>query len=290
MTPFEGIKVLDTSHVLAGPFCSYQLGLLGAEVIRVDNPDGRDMVRYGGNDPKLGGRGLGPGFVMQNAGKRSISLNLKEPRAVDIFRKLADQSDVVVENFRPGVLSRLGIGQQDLCSSNERLIWCAITGFGQDGPMSENPAYDHIVQAFTGMMVANGDDSGRPRRIGFPLIDYIVGLLAAFAVSSALFERSRSGSIKIRLRRSRIGGCLSSEKSLPEWSGSYHRIRRLDHHMQRDIAVNDVITALTYHEVTGRTADDDFTTGPAELGLACHRVRVQVSPLRERHEVAQPLD
>jgi CoA:oxalate CoA-transferase len=193
MTPFAGIKVLDTSHVLAGPFCSYQLGLLGAEVIRVDNPDGRDMVRYGGNDPKLGGRGLGPGFVMQNAGKRSISLNLKEPRAVDIFRKLADQSDVVVENFRPGVLSRLGIGQQDLCSSNERLIWCAITGFGQDGPMSENPAYDHIVQAFTGMMVANGDDSGRPRRIGFPLIDYIVGLLAAFAVSSALFERTRSG-------------------------------------------------------------------------------------------------
>lgn len=193
MAPFSGIKVLDTSHVLAGPFCSYQLALLGAGVIRIDNPDGRDIVRFGGGDENYGGQGLGPGFLMQNAGKRSLSLNLKDPRGIEIFHKLAAESDVVVENFRPGVLERLGIGQEALRGQNEKLIWCAITGFGQDGPLSQNPAYDHIVQAFTGMMVANGDDSGRPRRIGFPLIDYIVGLTSAFAVSSALFERSRTG-------------------------------------------------------------------------------------------------
>ncbi|HJM94367.1 MAG: CoA transferase [Alphaproteobacteria bacterium] len=191
--PFSGIRILDLTRVLAGPYCTYQLGLLGAEVTRVEQPGRSDFVRFGGPDPELAAAGLGPGFLAQNANKRSIAVDLKTPEGKEIVRRLAVQADVLTENFRPGVMDRLELGAEQLKRANPALIYCAISGYGQDGPMSERPAYDHVVQAVSGMMMSNSDDSGRPWRVGFPVIDYVAGQSAAFAISTALFQRERTG-------------------------------------------------------------------------------------------------
>lgn len=191
--PFAGIRVLDLTRVLAGPYCTYQLALLGAEVIRVEQPGTSDFVRFGGGDPDLAAAGLGPGFLAQNANKRSIVIDLKQSKGKEIVRRLAARADVLTENFRPGVMERLELDAERLAHDNSRLIYCAISGYGQDGPMARRPAYDHVVQAVSGMMAVNGDDAGQPRRVGFPMIDYVAGLSAAFAISSALFQRERTG-------------------------------------------------------------------------------------------------
>ncbi len=195
--PFEGVRVVDLTRVLAGPYSTYQLALLGADVVRVEQPGKSDFVRFGGGDPDLASAGLGPGFLAQNANKKSMAVDLKDPRGKEIVRKLVASADVLTENFRPGVMERLGLGAASLAAVNPRLIYCAISGYGQDGPMAQRPAYDHVVQAVSGMMTTNGDDSGRPRRVGFPMIDYVAGLSAAFAISSALFQRERSGTGQI---------------------------------------------------------------------------------------------
>ncbi|MBT4489147.1 MAG: CoA transferase [Rhodospirillaceae bacterium] len=195
--PFENVRIVDLTRVLAGPYSTYQLALFGADVLRVEQPGRGDFVRFGGGDPDLAAAGLGPGFLAQNANKKSIAVDLKDPRGKEIVRKLAASADVLTENFRPGVMERLGLGAESLAATNPRLIYCAISGYGQDGPMARRPAYDHVVQAVSGMMTTNGDDSGRPRRVGFPMIDYVAGLSAAFAISSALYQRERSGAGQI---------------------------------------------------------------------------------------------
>lgn len=191
--PFDNVRVVDLTRVLAGPYATYQLALLGADVLRVEQPGGGDFVRFGGGDPDLTAAGLGPGFLAQNANKRSMALNLKDPRGKDIVRQLAADADVLTENFRPSVMERLGLGAESLLADNPRLIYCAVSGYGQDGPMAQRPAYDHVVQAVSGMMDTNKDRQGDPWRVGFPMIDYVAGLMAAFAISSALLQRERSG-------------------------------------------------------------------------------------------------
>ena len=188
--PFENIRVIDATHVLAGPFCTYQLALLGADVIRVERVDDGDFIRRHGADPALNAAGMGTSFLGQNANKRSLSMNLKAPEGRDLFRRLVADADVVVENFRPGVMRRLGLGFEDLTRTNDSLVYCSITGFGQIGPLSQLPAYDHIMQAVAGLMTLSGTESA-PRRVGFPLIDYVAGLVAANAVGAALYERQR---------------------------------------------------------------------------------------------------
>jgi CoA:oxalate CoA-transferase len=191
--PLDGIFVLDASHVMAGPFCTYQLALLGADVLRVEPPETSDPIRAHGPDAELNRRGMGTSFLAQNAGKRSLGLNLKHPDGQEIFRRLARRADVVVENFRPGVLERLGLGAEALRALNPRLVYCSISGFGQDGPLKDRPAYDHVIQAMAGMMAVTGTAAGGPMRVGFPVTDYVAGLLAAFAVSVSLFKRERTG-------------------------------------------------------------------------------------------------
>jgi CoA:oxalate CoA-transferase len=192
-SPLEGIRVLDATHVMAGPFCTYQLALLGADVVRVEPLDAQDPIRAHGGDAELNRRRMGTSFLAQNAGKRSLGLNLKHPEGLAVFRRLAGRCDVLVENFRPGVLDRLGLGVGMLTSANPRLIYCAISGFGQEGPLRDRPAYDHIIQAIAGMMAVTGTQDSGPMRVGFPLTDYVAGLLAAYAVATALFRRERSG-------------------------------------------------------------------------------------------------
>jgi CoA:oxalate CoA-transferase len=195
--PLAGIRVLDATHVMAGPFCTYQLALLGAAVVRVEPLEAGDPIRVHGPDAALNRRRVGTSFLAQNAGKRSLGLNLREPDGRAIFRRLAEKADVVVENFRPGVLDRLGLGAAALLAANPRLVYCAVSGFGQDGLLRDRPAYDHIVQAVSGMMAVTGTPSSGPLRVGFPLTDYVAGLIAAFAVAVALFRRERTGAGEI---------------------------------------------------------------------------------------------
>lgn len=188
--PFEGIRVLDVTHVLSGPFATYQLALLGADVVRVEPVGDGDFVRHHGGDPTLGAVGMGASFLCQNANKRSICLDLKSEKGVEIFKRLAQRSDVVVENSRPGVMDRLGIGYRDLLAVNDGLVFCSITGYGQQGPWRAAPSYDHIVQGVSGMMSLTGTEASGPLRVGYPIVDYVAGLLAAFAIASSLFQRS----------------------------------------------------------------------------------------------------
>ena len=186
MKPLKGKTILDLTNVLAGPFCTYQLVNLGAEVIKVETPMKGDLARNLGADPDLNKKGMGISFLAQNSGKQSVTLNLKSEKGKNLFKKLVKKSDAVVENFRPLVMSRLELDYETLKQENPNLIYCAITGFGQDGPLSQNPAYDQIVQGLSGVMTITGDAENNPFRVGYPIADTIGGLTAAMAVSAAL--------------------------------------------------------------------------------------------------------
>jgi len=186
MKPLKGKTILDLTNVLAGPFCTYQLVNLGAEVIKVETPLKGDLARNLGADPDLNKKGMGISFLAQNSGKQSVTLNLKSEKGKNLFKKLVKKSDAVVENFRPLVMSRLELDYETLKQENPNLIYCAITGFGQDGPLSQNPAYDQIVQGLSGVMTITGDAENNPFRVGYPIADTIGGLTAAMAVSAAL--------------------------------------------------------------------------------------------------------
>ncbi len=193
MTLFSGLRVLDMTNVLAGPFATSFLALGGAEVIKIENPDGGDLARKLGNVSQLNDQLMGTSFLAQNANKKSVTLNLKPDEGKAVFRALAKTADVVVENFRPGVMERLGLSYASLRDTNPRLIYCAISGFGQTGPDAFKPAYDQIIQGLSGVMDVNGDERLHPLRCGFPLCDTVGGLNAAFAIAAALFHRERTG-------------------------------------------------------------------------------------------------
>lgn len=188
-----GVRVLDLTNVLAGPFCTYLLAQLGADVVKVEQPGRGDLARRLGADPELNRQGLGASFLAQNAGKRSLTLDLKSAEGRAILERLARRADVLVENFRPGVMERLGLGPGRLRGLAPRLVWCSISGFGADGPLAGSPAYDQIVQGLSGLMAITGDAASAPLRVGFPVADTIGGLTAAFAVVAALFRRERTG-------------------------------------------------------------------------------------------------
>jgi len=193
MKLLEGIRVLDMTNVLAGPFATLHLALAGAEVIKIENPEGGDLARKLGNVPELNQQLMGTSFLAQNTNKKSLTLNLKEAEAKEIFARLVTTADILVENFRPGVLARLGFPWEKLHEMNPRLIYCAISGFGQTGPDAEKPAYDQIIQGLSGVMAINGDERLNPLRAGFPLCDTVGGLNAAFAIMGALYFRERTG-------------------------------------------------------------------------------------------------
>ncbi|WP_430470294.1 CaiB/BaiF CoA transferase family protein [Thalassospira lucentensis] len=188
--PLHGVTVLDLTNVLAGPFCCHQLAHLGATVIKVEAPGRGDLARQLGADTGLNEKLMGVSFLAQNAGKKSITLNLKDPRGKDILKKLVKKADVLVENFRPGVMDRLELDYDVLSKVNPALIYCAISGFGQSGPMKKLPAYDQIVQGLSGIMTITGEEDKETYRVGYPVADTIGGLTAAFAISSALAGRA----------------------------------------------------------------------------------------------------
>jgi len=189
----SGIRVLDMTNVLSGPFATLHLALLGAEVIKVENPVDGDLARKLGCVSEYNRQLMGTSFLAQNANKKSLTLNLKALEGKEIFKKLAATADVVVENFRPDVMHRLGLSYDVLRAINPRLIYCGISGFGQSGPDALKPAYDQIIQGLSGEMAINGDEQLSPLRAGFPVCDTVGGLNAAFAIMAALFWRERSG-------------------------------------------------------------------------------------------------
>jgi formyl-CoA transferase len=193
MKLLEGIRVLDLTNVLSGPFATLHLALAGAEVIKIENPKDGDLARKLGCVPDYNRKLMGTSFLAQNANKKSFTLNLKAPEGKDIFKRLTATSDIVVENFRPDVMARLGLSYDVLSTINPRIIYCAISGFGQTGPDALKPAYDQIIQGLSGEMAINGDERLNPLRAGFPVCDTVGGLNAAFAIMSALYHRQKTG-------------------------------------------------------------------------------------------------
>jgi crotonobetainyl-CoA:carnitine CoA-transferase CaiB-like acyl-CoA transferase len=191
--PFEGIRVIDVTHVLAGPFAAYQLAVLGADVIKVEHPDDPDQSRGSGTDKELNRRNMGTSFLTQASNKRSITLNLKLDNDREILKKLVATADVFVENYRPGAFEALGLGYEALASINPRLIYASFSAFGQRGPRGRQTAYDHVIQASSGIMAMTGTKEVHPVKFGAPAIDYATGMTGAFALASALFQRERTG-------------------------------------------------------------------------------------------------
>jgi crotonobetainyl-CoA:carnitine CoA-transferase CaiB-like acyl-CoA transferase len=190
--PFAGVRVLDFTQVFAGPFGCYQLALLGADVIKVERPSGDDM-RRGPPNKEWAARNLGTGWMSINSNKRTLALDLTKPKAIEIVKRLAAKADIVMENFRPGVMDKLGIGYEALSAINAKLIYCAVSGFGQNGPERTTASYDGKIQAMSGIMAVTGFPETGPMRAGFAVCDAIAGMTAAFAVSSALFQRTHTG-------------------------------------------------------------------------------------------------
>lgn len=188
MAALRDIRVLDFSRVLSGPFCTSLMADLGADVVKVEPPTGDDSRHLG---PFAHGESAY--FAMLNRGKRSIALDLKDATDRQTCLELVDQADVVVENFRPGVAERLGIGPDSVRARNPRLVYASISGFGQSGPLSGLPAYDLIIQAMSGLMASTGDPDGEPTKVGESIADLLAGLYASWAVCAALVERHRTG-------------------------------------------------------------------------------------------------
>ncbi len=201
-SPLTGIRVLDLTNVLAGPFCCHHLAHLGAEVIKVEARGRGDLARQLGADAALNTANMGVSFLAQNAGKKSITIDLKKPQGKALFVKLVASADVLVENFRPGVMDRLGLGYETLRAVRPELIYCAISGFGQDGPWKDRPAYDQIIQGASGVMSITGDADSAPLRVGYPVADTVGGMTAAFAVAAALNARPRGSFIDVSMLES----------------------------------------------------------------------------------------
>jgi formyl-CoA transferase len=197
MQPLTDIRILDLTRILAGPYCTMMLGDLGADVIKVERPGRGDDSRSWG--PPFVGQPYGPYpgesayFMAANRNKRSITVNLKHPQGLEIIHQLACSSDVLVENFRTGVLDEMGLGYEQLRTLNPRLVYCSISGYGRTGPFAERPGYDFIIQAEGGMMGITGPEEGPPYRVGIPIVDITAGMCAATAILAALHARTQTG-------------------------------------------------------------------------------------------------
>ncbi len=230
--PFEGIRVIDATHVLAGPFATYQLAVLGANVIKIEHPEEVDQARFMGADADLNKNWMGTNFLTQNSNKRSITLNLKSRQGREIFRELATEADVLVENYRAGSLKALNLGYDDIKVLNPKIIYCSMTGYGQHGPRAHHTVYDHQIQANSGIMSSTGTPESGPIKTGTVFMDYGTGTTAAFALSAALYQRAQTGEgqyidvsmldVAIILQAASITGHSVSGK-VPGLSGNKHK-------------------------------------------------------------------
>lgn len=188
--PLKGIRVVDLSHVIAGPLTSFYLAQFGAEVMKIEAPTGGDIWR---RSRRIGKSEVPPGFVSINAGKRSVAIDIRTQEGADAIRKLAQEADVFVENFRPGVVKKYGLDYETIKELNPSIVYCSISGYGQTGEWARRPAYDHVIQALTGMMMMGGEKDSPPTKVGFPVVDVAVGVLGALSIMAAINEQQRTG-------------------------------------------------------------------------------------------------
>jgi len=188
--PLAGIRVLDLTRVLAGPYCTMFLGDLGADIVKVEQPGIGDDTR-GWGPPFAGGESAY--FLCTNRNKKSVTIDFKAPEGLDLIRKLAQQADVFIENFRPGALDRLGLGEKTLREAHPKLIYASLSGFGADGPMADIPGYDLIVQAWGGLMSITGTEESGPLKVGVAIIDLVAGLMLGKGIVAALYAREKTG-------------------------------------------------------------------------------------------------
>ena len=191
---FAGIKVLAVTRVVAAPFAAYQLAMHGADVIHVEHPVDGDSARTSGNLPTpFHEAKMAYNFLAYNANKRSMTLAINTPAGQEVFRRMAERADVVIENLKGGTMARYGIGYEDLKKSNPRIVFCSVTGYGQTGPKKGDPAIDGVIQAVSGMMSITGTPETGPLKSGSTIVDYTTGYVAALAIATALFQRASSG-------------------------------------------------------------------------------------------------
>ncbi|MCG6883123.1 MAG: CoA transferase [Silicimonas sp.] len=262
MAPLKGIRVLDLTNVLAGPFCCHQLAHMGADVIKVEMPGTGDLARQLGGDHDLNASGMGVSFLAQNSGKRSVTVNLKHPEGKAVLMRLVATADVLVENFRPGVMDRLGVGAEQFLQENPELIFCAISGFGADGPLAGFPAYDQIVQGMSGVMSVTGEPEGAPMRVGYPVADTVGGLTAAFAIAAALARPKPGRGTVIDV------SMLESMLSTMGWVVSNHLIAGWEPHR----AGNDNIAASPSGVFRARDAGFNIAANKQEQFEALARI------------------
>ena len=186
--PLEGLRVLDLTRVLAGPYATQSLGDLGAEVIKVEPPNGDDTRKF----PPFAGQ-ESHYFLALNRNKKSLVIDLKQEAGKDLMCRLAAKSDILIENYRPGVMDKLGLGYEALCAINPRLIYCSISGFGQTGPLRDKPSFDIVTQAMSGALSINGEKGRPPVKLGLPIGDMVGGVYGPIAILAALHERSLTG-------------------------------------------------------------------------------------------------
>src|SRR5882672_5227574 len=187
--PFAGVRILDFTRYLAGPYGTYQLALLGADVVKIESRDG-DETRSQLISKEWADRKMPPGFLAVNGNKRSITLDMRRPEAVEVVKRLVPTADVVWENFRPGVMDKLGLGYETLSALNPRLIYCSVSGFGMNGPLRDRPSFDIVMQALSGALSVNGEPDRPPTKLGIPLGDLVGGVNGPMGILAALYERS----------------------------------------------------------------------------------------------------
>lgn len=245
--PLAGVKVLDLSRVLAGPWCAQMLGDLGADVVKVEQPGQGDDTRRWGPPFLADGSGDSAYYLCANRNKRSIAVDLADPAGAELIGRLAEQSDIVIENFRVGGLARYGLDYPTLSARNPRLIYCSITGFGQDGPYRSRGGYDFLIQGMSGLMSvtgrADGEPGGGPMKVGIPISDLVTGLYAATSILAALHERQRSGAgqhIDMALLDSQVA-LLANQAS--NWLNGGMRPRRLGNEHPNTVPYQDFACA-----------------------------------------------
>jgi crotonobetainyl-CoA:carnitine CoA-transferase CaiB-like acyl-CoA transferase len=191
--PLAGMRVVDLSQVLAGPFATYQLSLFGAEVLKIEKPGEGDWTRNGGPDQTLSDKGMGLNFLAHNAGKKSVTLDLKTPEGMAALKRLIATADIFVENFKPGVADRLGLSFDAVRALRPDIVYCSISAYGQDGPLRPRPAYDHVIQGMCGIMLTTGQKGDGPTKVGAPFVDYATGMNAVMAIMAGVTEVRRTG-------------------------------------------------------------------------------------------------
>jgi formyl-CoA transferase len=295
--PLSGVRVLDLSRVLAGPFCTMLLGDLGAEVIKVERPGGGDDTREWGPPFAAGESAY---YLCVNRNKKSVALDLKSPKGIAAVRALSARSDVVLENFRVGVADKLGLGYEALAQGNPGLVYCSITGYGQAGPYRDLPGYDFILQAMSGLMSVTGEPGGEPMKLGVATVDLTAGMYAAVAILAALRSRDATGRgqrIDLALMDSalswlaNVGGNYLVSGDVPGRFGNAHAtivpyqvFRSKDGHLA--VGIGNDRQYRTFCEIAGApelSSDERFSTNPARV-----RNREALVPLLERVFAKRP--